>query len=711
MPDATSRGRVVRRWVARALAALFVVVGVMLPRIAASQISPGKLARGHKSLEGATQCVQCHPLSRAPMATACLSCHKDVKSLIDQKSGYHGRLPVAQRMECASCHPDHAGEDFAMIAWPPPSKARFDHRQAGWALEGKHADAKCESCHATKYRKAPVATLSKRQTGTPWIGLETTCVSCHQNDDIHNGELKGGCEQCHTAKAWAPAPKFDHAKARYPLAGKHVDVKCNGCHKSSRLVLKLSSTGAKIPLYRPVAFAKCSDCHTDPHKGRIREACTSCHETTGWDAIDKRGFNHNATRYPLKSRHTRVSCAACHGKDNERPTPSYATCAGCHADVHRAEQGQGRDCASCHVVDGFAPATYSVADHAKTAYPLLGKHIATKCAACHTTTNAGASGPIGSVTPNMSVAVAASAPVAGVTANTPRGSYVRLKMPSSTCASCHADVHAGQPATRNAIGGCASCHSVAGFAPSTTTVAAHAAFRFALDGAHASATCVACHAADRRGMPSLTVASGKAKFVFTLGDTACATCHADPHAGRYLAGGARAALGCRACHGTTKFRPSNVTTGDHTRLGFVLDGAHRTVSCVECHNELAAPAARSSLRLAATNLPALPFTQARGATCGGCHAEVHGTQFAKRKDRGACEGCHITARFAGAEKFDHEKGTRFPLAGAHRTVACAKCHVVTPSAAATTPESARRQYAGVSMACESCHASKPGGVR
>lgn len=667
-----------------------------LPRAASGQISPGKLARAHKSLEGAAQCVQCHALSRAPMSASCLNCHKDVKALIDQQRGYHARLPAGQRLECASCHPDHAGEDFDMIAWPGAGKSRFDHRQAGWALEGKHVEAKCEACHVTKYRTSPVAGLSKRKTGTPWIGLEQACASCHKTDDIHEGALKGGCDQCHDAKKWAPAPTFDHADARYPLDGKHVDVKCEKCHETPRLSVKVNTKGEKIPVFRPVPYAKCNDCHADPHKGRIREACTTCHETKGWEAIDRRDFNHDATRYPLAGKHARVACAACHGKGNERPTPAYATCAGCHADVHRGEAGPSRDCAACHKVASFAPAAFTVAEHARTPYPLEGRHTSTRCAACHTAIR---------VTPTAPAGVAP-----GVVA---AASFVRLKLPFAACGDCHVDAHAGQPAVTRATGGCTACHTVGGFKPSTTTVASHAAFRFALDGAHATAACAACHGTDRVGLPALTSNTGKAKFAFALGDTACASCHADPHAGRYVAGGAKAALGCRGCHGTTRFRPSSVTADDHRKFGYALDGAHLAVTCADCHRELAAPAGKGTLRLGAVGLPALPFTQARGTTCTGCHAELHGTQFAARKDRGACESCHVVARFAGAERFDHEKQTKFPLAGAHAKVPCAKCHqiVASPTVKASTPESARRQYAGVPVACESCHTSKPKSVQ
>lgn len=681
------------RWPAWRLLGLMLIAAFANPAVSRAQISPGKLSRAHSSLEGATQCVQCHSLSRAPMATSCLNCHKDVKAMLDDQRGYHAKLPAAQRTQCASCHPDHAGVEFALIQWPAGGKNRFDHRQAGWGLDGKHAGASCESCHTTQFRTDPAAALSKRRSGTPWIGLDPTCASCHKTDDIHRGELKGGCHQCHDAKAWSPAPTFDHAKSRYPLTGKHVDVACADCHAANTLPLQTDASGKKIPLYRPVASNSCTNCHTDPHQGRVKGTCQSCHSTSGWDSIETRGFNHNATRYPLAGRHTRVECARCHGKNNDTPTPAFSTCAGCHADVHRGEAGRARDCAACHKVAGFSPATFTVAEHAQTGYALTGRHATTACAACHTATGNDAA-------PRQSSSPKGSAP----------STFVRLKMPSASCNNCHEDAHAGQPAARNAAGGCAACHSVEGFTPSTMTAASHRSFRFTLTGAHTSAVCAACHRTDRLGLLPLTLAAGRAGFVFATGETACASCHSDPHAGRYSATGARPDVACLTCHSANRFRPSTLSTVDHAQLGYRLEGAHRAVQCVGCHRELTAPAGNGSLRLSATGVPRLLFAERRGATCRGCHAESHGTQFAHRKDNGACESCHTVERFAGAEKFDHDTQSAFSLRGAHAAVPCARCHPLAPvSATAATgnvSESARRMYTGVPTRCEGCHTAK-----
>lgn len=653
-------------------------------RSAWAQISPGPLARAHASLEGATNCVKCHTLNRAPMATACLSCHTDVQRLVNARRGYHARLTPAQRGNCASCHPDHAGVDFDLVDWGPADRARFDHRQAGWALEGKHVTAKCESCHTTKYRTDPVATVSKRKTGTPWIGLQSTCASCHRTDDVHRGELSANCASCHDAKAWAPAPRFDHDSARYPLTGKHAEVKCASCHETARLPVIANARGERVGVFRPVPYAKCNDCHTDPHKGRIRESCASCHNTRGWDAVETRGFDHAATRYPLRGRHARVSCAACHGRNNERPTPAFGTCASCHQDVHRGEGAKRGDCAACHNVQAFAPATFTLAAHDGTAYPLQGKHRAVSCAACHTST------PVTATAATMAASMA------------PARAVVRLRLPSSSCTDCHADVHGGQPATRTANATCATCHDVQGFAPSRLTVAQHATYRLPLAGAHARVACVACHAATRPGLPAPALRTdgtiGTAGFAFAIGDTSCVSCHVDPHGSRNIR------PTCVACHTTTAFRPSSITTATHTAFGFVIDGAHQAVPCADCHREMGTPPRRSSLKLPALATPTMPFTGGAPRDCASCHADSHEGQFASRRDGGTCESCHTTERFAGAARFDHARRTRFPLDGAHAQVNCVRCHA--PLDPAQPANTARRRYAGVPTDCESCHTAR-----
>jgi len=54
------------------------LASLSLPLRVAAQISPGPLARPHRTLEGAQNCVSCHGLKRQPMTQGCLSRHLEI---------------------------------------------------------------------------------------------------------------------------------------------------------------------------------------------------------------------------------------------------------------------------------------------------------------------------------------------------------------------------------------------------------------------------------------------------------------------------------------------------------------------------------------------------------------------------------------------------------------------------------------------------------
>jgi hypothetical protein len=615
------------------------------------------------------------------MTQRCTACHTDIGTLVQQRRGYHGRDPKASKTPCASCHPDHAGVDFAMVEWPGGAASRFDHRQAGWPLTGAHVDAKCTACHTTKFRTAPVAAQSKRTTAAGWVGLQTTCGSCHREDDVHQGELKEGCEGCHDTKRWAPAPSFDHDSSAYPLTGAHAEVRCESCHITARLPLRVNAAGKRVGVFRPVPFAECASCHTDPHRGALGRSCSTCHVTRSFSAISRTSFDHDATKYPLRGRHASVSCEGCHGRNLANRTPAFVACASCHADPH---PGAGptasarSDCATCHTVTGFTPSTFTVARHQQSRYPLEGRHVTVACARCHVTER----------------------PPQGAAAQSTLVRAARLQLPGVTCASCHRDSHRGELAARADQGACESCHTTAAFAPSTFATAAHARLRVTLEGRHGQVPCAACHGPQRAGLPALRASRpGESGITLALRETACASCHVDPHAGRYAAEGVRPiASGCSACHTASQWRPARVTAAMHDTFSYALEGAHRAVPCVACHTELTTRPATSTLQLNATGITPLPFSARRTTACATCHETPHGTQFAGRKDGGRCEGCHVVASFTPASGFDHDRDATFSLAGAHSSVPCASCHRSPPGGGAVV-------YRPLSGKCESCHAT------
>jgi hypothetical protein len=269
------------------------------------------------------------------------------------------------------------------------------------------------------------------------------------------------------------------------------------------------------------------------------------------------------------------------------------------------------------------------------------------------------------------------------------------------CVDCHADANAGQLASRADQGACERCHAVAGWTPSTYTLAQHASLRLRLDGRHAEIPCRACHGASRPGLsaPAPAASLGHAAVAIGLAGAACADCHVDPHAGRYgSAGPLRVAGECGACHSATSFRPSLMDAARHDRFAFQLKGAHRAVACVSCHEELRAKPASSTLLQSARGITRFPAAAAAAPrSCATCHDNPHGSQFASRKDQ-SCESCHGEESFAPAPRFDHERDASFSLRGAHAKVACARCHE-----RKNVDGAVMTVYRPISSRCESCH--------
>lgn len=644
---------------------------------AAAQISPGPLSRPHAALEGSLKCTQCHGGRKEDMPATCLACHKEITWLVQQRRGLHA---AERATPCASCHPDHAGREFAMVSWPGGSPERFDHEKAGWRLERSHADVRCTECHVSRYQKGQAATLAPRPGGR-WTGLETACITCHE--DEHRGQLDRDCAACHDAGKWTLAVRFDHERTRYPLTGAHERVTCDQCHLTPSLPLPRNAAGKPVALYRPLPHAECSACHADPHAARFGAKCATCHATASWQRIDPARFDHDRTRYPLKGKHASVTCAKCHDLAPRGGNPGFATCGACHKDAHAGTatlQGKPADCAACHGLAGFRPATYGVADHARARYALEGRHREVACKACHVTRPAGV--------PAASLGTAA----------------VQLRPAAATCRACHGKDHGAQLDARADSGRCESCHVVKGWTPSTFDVVAHAATALPLDGKHRDVACADCHGPSRPGLPPLTSALlGPARVALRLERSDCASCHVDVHGGRFTTGPRAQRAGCPACHDARAFRPSTITAATHQGFAYPLEGGHRAVACVACHDELRREAPGRTLLLQRTVTTPARY-EAPHAACTDCHADSpHGDQFAARADKGACDGCHSLGRFRPADRFDHDRDARFSLAGAHARVACTSCHV--PSAPGRTRD---LRWRPLSPKCESCHADARG---
>lgn len=538
---------------------LFIAAGVVLVSAASAgadtvetALMPGQVIEGHAKWED--DCTKCHKrFDKAAQTQLCLDCHKDVRKDVEQKQGSHGRFK--EQRECKECHTEHKGraENIA-----PITDQTFDHERTDFPLKAAHADPKkseCKSCHKpkAKYRDAP-----------------SDCYACHKKDDTHKGNLGSACSDCHTERNWKDTVgKFNHDKTRYPLRGKHTDVKCADCHANERYKntpmdcyschkkddkhkgqegtkceechdarswkkTPFDHNKSRFPLMGAHAKTECKKCHLTPafkdapsdcyschkkddkHKGAFAEKCETCHGASNWKAIT---FDHELnTKYPLRGRHTTSKCESCHkGHLYKDKTP--VGCYACHKkdDTHKGRFGE--KCVSCHTERDWKAMLFE--HNRDTQYPLQGYHRKIKCETCH------------------------------------KGELYKGKTPT-TCYACHKkdDVHGSKFGER-----CEKCHGELTW--KTVSFDHDRDTKYLLKGKHRLTTCESCHV-------------GQLYKDKTPAD--CYSCHksGDVHKKR---------LGvlCEDCHNSRDWK---IWDFDHdTRAAFRLDGGHKGLKCYDCHRQ------------------------------------------------------------------------------------------------------------------------------
>lgn len=572
----------------RALLAAVTILLVTGPtRLAYAQLlSPGPLARVHAAVEGDQHCGDCHSSGKRVDQAGCLKCHDDLGAHIAAGRGLHG-LPYKGKA-CESCHVEHLGGK-GLTQWPGGDPSRLDHGQTGWPLNGAHQKPACAQCHGKK----------NSRSNASYLTAPTACVACHK--DVHDNRFGATCTGCHNEVSWKELKldSFNHDQSRYPLHGSHKTVQCVKCHNEP-------------PKYVGMAFQACTDCHKDPHAGKLGAGCVDCHNETKWKPVTpaQMGPKHPGTS--LANGHAAVACATCHDRGNLNAPSKGTECVSCHAPVHKAPFG--RACGTCHASIAWMglPRSVGLSAHGRTDYALTGKHEDVSCGACHKPTLA-------------------------------RNQRYR-QLPFGRCVDCHEDKHRGEFA-RADQGECRPCHNTAGFQPTLFDAVQHAATRFPLTGRHTASACLGCHTAAR---PRLDLHVEK---------QACAECHANPHGDQFAREMAQG--GCAHCHDAAGW---NLPKIDHST--WPLTGAHATTECDSCHHPT--PEDRKSGK--GGSYRGVP------RACAGCHDDIHLGQFRQSQPVRECEGCHTTKVF-NIPVFDHQTQAGWGLTGAHAT-ACTKCHAM-----------------------------------
>ncbi|MFQ5709193.1 MAG: cytochrome C [bacterium] len=428
--------------------------------------------------------------------TPCRKCHQ-AKNIVHDPRDLNAKIDLNKTFlgldqTCLSCHVDeHRGQlsrnclqCHSFSAWKPAKK--FDHNKVRFRLTGKHLQVTCAKCH----QQVPIKNQKLRAQGklffTKYVGLQfSNCTACHQ--DAHQGRFGSNCRKCHDTLGWnrINSTSFNHSLTRFPLLGLHRQVGCEKCHGSGKRKNRLR-------------FANCTDCHRDKHFGQFadradRGRCESCHDVFGFVPAKFDVDEHAKSRYPLTGAHLAVPCVACHfvadrGTRRQRRIFEFSdrTCKGCHQDVHRgqfADYVKKGGCETCHQTSSWEEIRF---DHAKTRFPLLGKHAVVQCSQCHK-------------------------PVAVGTAR----ERILFKPMKMECSDCHKDIHLGQFAKIGQKAPCEKCHQPQGWRALLFDHDLNSLFK--LRGAHEKVPCADCHKTYRKGEVAFVL--------YKPIDRRCVNCH------------------------------------------------------------------------------------------------------------------------------------------------------------------------------------------
>ena len=473
----------------------------------------------HENLEGLSNCTKCHELGEDVKNEKCLDCHKEIKNQFIKKHGFHSLDNIPQK-PCYECHSEHHGRDFKLIKFDTDS---FNHSKIGFSLTGRHAEINCFDCHKAEYRKNDK--IESRDYS--FIGLDSKCVNCHE--DIHNNTLGKSCENCHTTKAFKPPDLFNHNKTKFRLTGSHVNVSCEKCH-----LIEEKKDGKKFQHFADVKFDSCSNCHKDVHQGKFGNRCESCHQTTSFNQIsNKNKFDHSKTNFPLLGRHKNVKCENCH-KSKLTDKVQHERCLDCHEDFHKGQLTKNNkvlDCSECHTVKEFSPSLFSIDDHDKLNFKLMGSHLAIPCKSCHI-----------------------------------KNDKWNFNVENKLCTNCHENIHKEEISKKYLLDdNCVSCHNVNSW---NEVFFNHSSTNFELQGRHKEINCKKCHFVEIEKQIVQKFRSLKSD---------CVVCHRDVHKSQFEKDGK---TDCTKCHQFSNWNPE---VFNHSNSRFPLQGAHQKVECSRCH--------------------------------------------------------------------------------------------------------------------------------
>jgi hypothetical protein len=639
-------------------------------------LAPGPMIEGHKHLEK-VDCLSCHDAGKGVPSSQCLSCHKEIQQSIDKKKSFHGI--AYQKKACIECHMDHKGRDYDSTKI---NTKEFNHDLTGHVLHGKHKEIKCLDCH--KETRAKMAT---RKDDIHFMGLTTTCKSCHQKQDVHmfkNDFANKDCNSCHNEIKWKDVKNFDHAKvSTFKLEGKHAEMSCNRCHTPNG-----DRVAPSIYKWDNLAQDSCLACHKPYHKDTLSQKfnngqCSKCHDQNTWKIAK---FNHAVTGMTLNGKHGETTCLKCHTQTTPPQEVTYklfsgpakltmnkwvglqSNCISCHKDIHQSggvlskRFGKLDQCQTCHNERSFKEGV-NFNHSIDTRFKIDGKHKELNCIKCHTNSDP---------------------------ANKDSNRLYQFKdFEKDNCVICHKSPHLKTFSQKNLDKRCNSCHVTSSWKETKKSdqFNHNVDTNFTLDGKHQKLECNSCH---KNGDNKV--------FKFGFADKQyCEACHANVHKNQFSEKFSNKS--CLECHNADSFK--DLKKFDHNKTNFVLDGKHSDpkVACTSCHKPT-----NEFINYKGVNVRPKSnfiFNDDKKGQCETCHSNVHKNQFNQSTQEKACTTCHTTQTFHQRKTFDHQM-TKFPLVGFHEKADCLKCHIKSNDLFEKPPKNPMHRFMFKGLTTDNC---------
>ena len=549
--------------------------------------------------------------------TTCTSCHDNWIPPSEVRTCYDASCHLTNYTE--TINPPHVDYNMPTICsdchtttvWTP-STFSHDVPSTGFLVDGAHETTGCIGCHSNWEPSTGIRTCS-----------DASCHITNYNETTNPPHLSSAfpttCNECHSTSVWQPSSfVHDVVTTGFLIDGAHETATCNSCHE----------TWDSPDVPRTCADASChnttyNETINPPHLAfGFPTTCETCHTTTVWQPSS---FVHAVvtTGFLIDGAHETATCNSCHEIWDSPDVPRSCADATCHlttynetANPPHVASNLSTTCETCHTTSVWQPSSF-IHDVATTGFLIDGAHVEiTSCNSCHETWDS-------PDVPRSCSDATCHITTYNETTNPP---HVASNLPT-TCETCHT-TSVWQPSS--------FIHDV------VTT-------GFLIDGAHVEITsCNSCHETwDSPDVPR---------------SCSDATCHISnynettnpPHLASSFP------TTCASCHTTTVWTPSSFVH-DVATTGFLLQGAHTSVSCSECHS----------------SWPINPPIR----TCGSatCHLDDYNSTTDPNHSSSSfpldCSSCHSNTAWTPVT-FNHDS-QYFPIySGKHRNEwnSCSQCH-------------------------------------